>query len=121
MGRNKIELAGNYLEIIIKLSSLGCSRQNIADALGISLSTFERRIEEDPDIKKAIRKGKGRAIEEVANTAFKLATDGKHPQMTMFWLKTNKWGQESQESGDTFNFMGSEHNIYDVLKDLKND
>lgn len=121
MGRNRIELAGNYLEIITKLSSLGCSRQNIADALGISLSTFERRIDEDSDIKKAMRKGKGRAIEEVANTAFKMATDGKHPQMTMFWLKTNKWGEESQESDDTFTFMGREHNIYETLKDVEND
>jgi len=98
MGRKKAELPDNYLEIITRLSSKGLTRQSIADYLGISLSTLERRMEEDTDIEKALRMGKAHSVEAVASTAFNMAISGKYPNMTMFWLKTHgKWNEDPTE------------------------
>ncbi|WPU65902.1 hypothetical protein [Peredibacter starrii] len=102
MGRKKVDLPDNHLVTIRELSSRGLTRQNIADYLGISLSTFERRMEEDSEIERAMKMGKAKSIEAVASTAFKMATSGKYPNMTMFWLKTHgKWSEEAREEYET--------------------
>jgi hypothetical protein len=70
------------------LTGLGLNTQQVADALGISKDTLERRVKEDENLRTALVQGRAKAATAVAETAFKLATSGDHPAMTMFWLKT---------------------------------
>ena len=62
--------------------------QQVADALGISKDTLERRVKEDEPLRAALVLGRANTATAVAETAFKLATSGNQPAMTMFWLKT---------------------------------
>ena len=87
MSRNKIELTEEQIIKISKLSGLGFSIEKIALSLGISKATLDRRVSEESNIKLAIDQGRTRAIEAVSATAFKMATGGKHPAFTMFWLR----------------------------------
>ena len=84
-----------YIE---KLSERGLNKSQIAYSLGISRSTFYRWWDEDPKIKISFEKGRVKAIEEVSSRAFQMAISGKHPSMTMFWLKCNAgWNEKDNQ------------------------
>lgn len=97
MGREKIVVSSDDIQKIQELSSKGLRKEVIANALGLSLSTFERREKENELISIALRRGKSKAIEQVSETAFQMAVSGKHPNMTIFWLKSNAaWNEETK-------------------------
>ena len=52
---------------VAELSSLGLTEQQIAECLGISLSTLNRRKVTDETFDTALRKGKAKAIVTVSN------------------------------------------------------
>jgi hypothetical protein len=88
MPRAKIVIDTDQVNLVSRLAGLGLNMQQVADALGISKDTLERRIKEDERLQAAVAKGRAKAATKVAETAFRLATSGEHPSMTMFWLKT---------------------------------
>jgi IS30 family transposase len=80
-------LDARELEQVEKLSGLGMSVRQIGYVIGVSKSTMERRIKDQPELAEALEKGRAMAIANVSKTAYQLATSGKHPVMTIFFLK----------------------------------
>ena len=96
MARKKILLDTEQVELVARLTGLGLNMQQVADALGISKDTLERRVTEDENLRLGLAQGRAKAATAVAETAFKLATSGEHPAMTMFWLKTRLGWRENE-------------------------
>lgn len=82
----KIDITDKLLKQVETLAGFGLTDDNIALVIGISEGTLKRRFREELD------RGRALAKATVAQTAFKMATSGKQPAMTMFWLKTQcRW------------------------------
>lgn len=60
----------------------GIKQEDIASVLDIDAKTFRKHYGDE------IAKAHVRANSRVAETAYQMATSGRHPAMTMFWLKT---------------------------------
>ena len=103
--RSKLELKDEDYLTIERLSRSGINIESIAANLGFSKATLDRRLSEDLKAKQALERGRTKAIEAVSNTAFEMATSGKHPSMTMFWLKSRAgWrDKDSNESSQNQN------------------
>lgn len=96
MRSDKIELSPAQTALIEKMAGQGLTTPQMAAILGISKKTFERRAEEDPSVADAIEKGRAVAGQKITAVAFKLASSGKYPPMTMFWLKCRERWREVQ-------------------------
>ena len=87
------------IEKIEVMAGLGLTTEQMAAILGVSKKTFERRCygpNEQPGVSDALIKGRAKASYRVMQTAFGMATSGKHPVMTMFWLKCREhWKDNS--------------------------
>lgn len=68
-------------------AGLGLNEKEICKMFFISRATLHRRMAEFPEVNEAITRGRITAKMAVRASAYKMATDGKHPAMTMFWLK----------------------------------
>ena len=60
----------------------GIKQEDIATVLDIDPKTFRKHYGDE------IAKAHVQANSRVAETAYQMATSGRHPAMTMFWLKT---------------------------------
>ena len=60
----------------------GIKQEDIATVLGIDAKTFRKHYATE------IATAHVRANSRVAETAYQMATSGRHPAVTMFWLKT---------------------------------
>lgn len=97
-GRPKIELTVEHRKQIETMSGLGMNLRQIAAVLGVTEITLKRRLSEDPDLFDTVEKGRAMAISVVARTAYQLATSGKVPAMTMFYLKCRAgWSEKPIE------------------------
>ena len=86
------EFSPEQLGILQSLAGLGLTVPKIAAYFNMSKATFERRCHQQPDIADALEKGRAVAQSKVMKTAYDMAVSGKHPVMTIFWLKTQaKW------------------------------
>lgn len=80
---------------------LGLPLKLIAPVFDVDLRTLQRRIAEDSTLAVMVEKGRALAGRQVAQTAFEMAISGKHPQMTMFWLKCRlNWSETPFEQTD---------------------
>lgn len=94
-GRPRWEPDEKDLKAIETLTGLGMDQPMVADYLGISRATLQRRIADGKDklegetcpIYEAVRKGKALAASKVLSTAFKMATSGKCWSATQFYLQ----------------------------------
>ena len=68
-------------------AGMGFTLQQLAKIFLISKKTLERRMADYPNIYDALERGRLKAKMNVRGMAYKMATDGKNPGMTMFWLK----------------------------------
>lgn len=110
--REKITLDECQIKDIERLASRGLSIKEISECMGFSKATLDRRISESEDVKAAIEKGRSKGIFEVSNTAFEMATSGKHASMTMFWLKTRAgWSEEKDKSNSEIIINVSAHEL----------
>ena len=71
-----------------ELASFGLNQQMIAAALGISRSTFYRRLAEFPELEQAIEQGRALAIAEVAQKMMARAKSGDDFQSMAFILRS---------------------------------
>lgn len=71
-----------------ELASSGLNQQMIAAALGISRSTFYRRLAEIPELEMAIEQGRALAIAEVAQKMMARAQTGDDFQSMAFILRS---------------------------------
>ena len=72
------------------LAGYGVRQRQIAALLGLaSTTTLRKHFQEE------LRLGAVEAKAQVLGTLFKLAHSGRHPTMTMFWLKTRaRWSEK---------------------------
>lgn len=82
------------------MSGLGMPVPQIAAVLGSSKASFERRQGDQPEINEALLKGRARASAQVRKTAFAMATSGKHPALTIFWLKCREGWKECMDDAN---------------------
>lgn len=76
-------------QLVRDLAVVGYSQERIAANLGIHHETLERHYRAELDNAEA------EANAAVARVAYAMATDGEHPSMTMFWLKTRAGWRET--------------------------
>lgn len=88
----KIEI---NLQQVETLAANGLTQQQIADSLGISVSTIESRLRESEEFKDAIKKGKAKGIALIANQLFEKAKSGDTTSI-IFYLKTQAGWKETQ-------------------------
>lgn len=69
----------------------GITQDDICEVIGISKKTLHKHYRDELDT------AYSKANAKVVQTAFQLATSGKCPSMTMFWLKTRMGWREKQE------------------------
>tara|TARA_B100000780_G_scaffold29185_1_gene18489 strand:- start:435 stop:758 length:324 start_codon:yes stop_codon:yes gene_type:complete len=82
---------------VAELSSLGLTEQQIAECLGISLSTLNRRKVTDETFDTALRKGKAKAIVTVSNALMRECEKGSL-RAIIFYLKCRAgWREEEPE------------------------
>lgn len=86
----KIEINLQHVET---LAANGLTQQQIADSLGISVSTIESRLRESEEFKDAIKKGKAKGVAVIANQLFEKAKSGDTTSM-IFFLKTQAGWKE---------------------------
>ena len=98
----KKEILPQDISKLKTLAGLGMSVENMAHVLGMSKATLERRMNDQEGVAEAIEKGRAEASAAVRSTAFKMATSGKCPAMTIFWLKCReRWREENFEEYET--------------------
>jgi hypothetical protein len=83
-------LTEKELAEIETLAGLGLRFEDIALVKGMSSDTL-KKYADDP-----LQRGRAKAKAQVMQTAYKMATSGKTPAMTMFWLKTRAGWREGQ-------------------------
>ena len=96
MPNPKIQIDAKQVE---RLAALGDSFEEIAESLGISVTTLNRRRAEKADLEEAIKRGRRKGLTIVENTLFKMATSGENTAATIFYLKTRagqKWCERQQ-------------------------
>lgn len=83
------------VEQIESLTGYGLTTEKIADFFGICKKTFLRRVKYSPGAKEALTKGRIKANALVAQTCYEMATSGKVPSATFFWLKCRAgWSEQ---------------------------
>lgn len=89
-------LTDEQIKRLMKMAGQGLNLKQMAALIDVSDATLDRLIERDSRVKEAIEKGRAEASEAITNTAYRLASSGRHPAMTMFWLKCReRWKETS--------------------------
>jgi hypothetical protein len=79
------ELSVTTPELMERILSLGLSMTDLAVVFGVSKRTLERKVAENPDLQKAVHKGRiGRSI-SVRKTMYEMAVAG-NTKALIFWL-----------------------------------
>jgi transcriptional regulator with XRE-family HTH domain len=86
-GRPPIEIDYDAVEV---MAGNGLTQEEIALALGISLSTVTRRIRDSADFDEAIKRGKAKAAAEVANLLMELCR--KRDLGAIVWFEKTRRG-----------------------------
>jgi Homeodomain-like domain len=84
MGRPSIPFLPEYADVAGQMSDDGASCPEIAAALGISLKTLERWRGAYPDLRRAIKVGKGPADERVKRSLYERATGYSYAAVKVF-------------------------------------
>jgi DNA-binding XRE family transcriptional regulator len=96
MAKPRIEISPEDIAQIEKMAGLGLTVEQMAALLEMSKATFDRRMEDTPGAIEALEKGRATASHKVMETAYRMATSGRTPAMTMFWLKCReRWREVS--------------------------
>lgn len=75
------------IERLGRMAGVGCNVEQMAAIIGVSKTTLERRMVDQPGVKEGILKGRAAAGDAVMETAYQMAVSGKSAVMTIFWLK----------------------------------
>lgn len=70
-----------------KLAGQGCDVAQLAGYFGFSKPTFELMLKNDQRLRDAVERGREYGNAAIVGKAFEMAISGKHPAMTIFWLK----------------------------------
>ena len=89
MPRPKFNATAEQRKVVEGMSGVGVPEEGIAKTLGIDAKTLRKYFRCELDL------GAVKASTAVAQSAFRMATSGKHPAMTMFWLKCRAGWRET--------------------------
>ena len=97
MGRRKIALDPAEVE---HLAAQGLAEYQIAETLGVSQDTLDRRKQDAAEIAETLQRGRSGARGEIENVAFRCARkaeeDPRYQVSMIFWLKTRAgWSERS--------------------------
>jgi hypothetical protein len=79
------------------MAGIGLNVEEIASIYGVSKSTLTRGLKKNRAARDALLKGRSDAKKDVFQTAYEMATSGKCPTMTIFWLKCRAGWKEPKE------------------------
>ncbi len=96
MGRKLIEIDLNEVE---KLAAIGLNESQVADALGISVPTLERRKKDSEDFVSALKRGKAKGIAKVANNLFEQSKNGQVSAGIFFMKNRAGWSDKQELTG----------------------
>ena len=87
MPRLKFEVTDEIRRKVKSLAGMGLTKQQICALIGLrSVNTLRKHFREELD------RAAPEALAKVRQTAFRLATSGRHPKMTLRWLERRaKW------------------------------
>jgi len=97
---DKIEFTQKDIRQAINLYAYGLSYQEIANIYDISISTFEARVREIPELAQGLLKEKSIKDAKVVHSAYEQAVSGKCPTMTIFWLKCRRGWKDTTDSNE---------------------
>lgn len=86
------------LERISDMAANGWSKAGIARKLGVSVTTFDRWLEEDEDLQRAFDMGRDAEHNTLFNSLFKAATEKGNATAAMFLLKARHGYREGDQS-----------------------
>ena len=91
MARPSFQPTEEQRRIVKAMTGYGIQQEGITKILGLrSPKTLRNHFREELD------KGAIEAHAQVAQACFKMAKSGQHPQMTMFWLRTQgRWRERT--------------------------
>ena len=78
------------------LKAGGMTNKELAMICDMGVSTFERLLANDPELKESILKGAAQRDAKVTQSAYEQAVSGKSPTMTIFWLKCRRGWKEAE-------------------------
>jgi len=116
-GRPAIEITEEMVNKAEMLSAQGLTMQQLADALGIGLSTIYEKQEDYPEFLEAIKSGRAKGIATITNALFQKAKDGDNVSM-IFYLKNRAGWKDKLETEHTGNVKISNDAFTEILADL---
>jgi hypothetical protein len=92
------ELSLSNAEMIERLTAKGYMMSQLAELFCVSKRTFERRIAESPELKRALSKGRVVRRMSVLQSFYDMATSGDNFTATRGWLVMfDKWEPDSDQ------------------------
>lgn len=113
-GRKRIKFNDQDYENIEKWAGDGLSETQIATLLGCSISTITRTKKRNEQFEHAIKKGRYKAVQKVANKVYENAMEGKETS-AIFFLKN----RDPENWKDRQDFGGITLNLGEVLGHAK--
>ena len=95
-GRPRIKFTGEDLQKIHDGGKVGLTQQQLADSLGLSLSSVRRNLKNNELFEYHYKEGKSKAIKEVGNALYNNAVYENNIQAQIFFLKNR--GEDGQWS-----------------------
>ena len=89
MARPRFNPTAEQRKMVEAMAGYGVPELGIAQSLGIDPKTLRRHFRRELD------QGATKANTQVAQSAFKMASSGRSPSMTMFWLKCRAGWRET--------------------------
>ena len=106
MSRPRFKPTPENRKLVRSLAALGLRHEHMCEVIGIrSSKTLRKYFAEE------LKAGYAEAMGRVARVAYEMATSGKYPAMTMFWLKVHQQklaDPRSEDDAATFAWPGVE-------------
>lgn len=113
MGKNKntkVVLKEEQIAQCHKLAGIGLTLDQIAAYMDVSTTTMDQIISRQPDVARAIEKGRSQGIGTIANTLFQQAQNG-NLTAAIFFLKTRGRWAEARDMGIAEDQVTSEFSL----------
>lgn len=81
---------------IYRMAMIGLTEAQISRILGVGESTFQHACKKDDALRQTVLKGREKGNDKVHQTLFDMATNGKNPAATIFWMKVRSHWKETQ-------------------------
>jgi hypothetical protein len=117
-GRPEIEINDDVCRKAEALAAQGLNMQQIADSLGIGLSTIYDKAEDYPELLESIKIGRSKGIAIVTNALFEKARNGDNVAM-IFYLKNRAgWADKVENENRTTINYSNDQAFAEILEEL---